>query len=169
MVSSAGSVAGEASGADEFGALWRSLCDVLDPEVPVLSVVDLGVVRAIRRRGEGIEIDVAPTYSGCPAMEVIEQRIADAARRQIGRDVRINRVLSPPWTTDWISAEGKEKLRAYGIAPPELRAARGQRPVACPRCGGQDTHCVSHFGSTACKAAYRCGTCLEPFEHFKCL
>ncbi len=156
-------------GADEFGGLWRALCDVLDPEVPVLSVVDLGVVRAIRRHGETIEVDVAPTYSGCPAMEVIEELIADASRRQTGREVCVNRVLSPPWTTDWITKEGKEKLRAYGIAPPELRAARGQRPVACPRCGTSDTHRVSEFGSTACKAAYRCESCLEPFEHFKCL
>ena len=156
-------------GAAEFGGLWRALCDVLDPEVPVLSVVDLGVVRAIRRRGEDIEIDVAPTYSGCPAMEVIEQRIAVAAQRQTGREVRVNRVLSPPWTTDWISREGKEKLREYGIAPPALRAARGRQPVACPRCSSVQTQCVSEFGSTACKAAYRCDTCLEPFEHFKCL
>lgn len=157
------------SGMDEFGGLWRALCDVLDPEVPVLSVVDLGVVRAIRRRGEIIEIDVAPTYSGCPAMEVIEQRIAVASRRQTGREVCVNRVLSPPWTTDWISREGKEKLRKYGIAPPALRAARSQQPVACPRCGSVETQCVSEFGSTACKAAYRCNSCLEPFEHFKCL
>ena len=135
------------------------LSEVPDPEIPVLTITDLGIVRDVEC-GDEIVVSLTPTYSGCPATEAI------AALEDRGvTDVRIKRVLSPPWTTDWISEEGREKLRIYGIAPPERR----KRPIACPRCDSDQTERVSEFGSTACKAAYRCRECLEPFEYFKCL
>ncbi len=140
------------------------LADVEDPEIPVLTIMDLGIVRGVDC-SDGVEVSLAPTYSGCPATEAIEQSVIAALEEQGVPDVRIKRVLSPPWTTDWISPEGREKLKIYGIAPPERR----NRPVACPRCGSSNTECVSEFGSTACKASYKCLDCLEPFEYFKCL
>lgn len=155
-------------------AVWDSLRQVADPEIPVLSVVDLGVVRDVREREDGIEIDVTPTYCGCPATEVIEGLVANAARRTSGMHVQVNRLLSPPWTTDWISEDGRRKLSAYGIAPPsgsvKARSLLSEdRPAACPRCGSDATTRVSEFGSTPCKASYTCDACLEPFEYFKCL
>ena len=149
------------------------LGDVADPEIPVLSITDLGIVRDVVVE-ETVTVSLSPTYSGCPATEVIEQSVVDALRQRGIEDVTINRVLSPPWTTDWITDEGRKKLRAYGIAPPEHGAGkrallRGDRPVACPRCGATTTECVSEFGSTACKASYKCSECLEPFEYFKCI
>ena len=155
-------------------AVWAALRQVADPEIPVLSVTDLGIVRDVRADASGVEVDVAPTYNGCPATEVIETLVARAARRASGAPVKINRVLSPPWTTDWISEAGRRKLSAYGIAPPagatKLHSITGEdRPAACPRCGSVETTRVSEFGSTPCKAAYTCDTCLEPFEYFKCL
>lgn len=154
--------------------IWAWLDDVPDPEIPVLSVVDLGIVRAVRAGADGVEIDVAPTYSGCPATEVIEQSIVDALEEHGLHPVTVRRRLSPPWTTDWISDAGREKLREYGIAPPasspDKRVLQGETPVvACPRCNSPETSLVSQFGSTPCKAAYRCDACLEPFEYFKCL
>lgn len=149
------------------------LDDVADPEIPVLSITDLGIVRDVIVNGT-VTVALAPTYSGCPATEVIEQSVVDALHEHGIEDVTIKRVLSPPWTTDWISAAGREKLRAYGIAPPEHGASKrellhGERRVACPRCNSQETRLVSEFGSTACKASYKCDDCLEPFEYFKCI
>ena len=149
------------------------LAEVADPEIPVLSIIDLGIVRDVLVE-EGVTVSLSPTYSGCPATEVIEQSVVEALERHGVREVRIRRVLSPPWTTDWISAGGREKLLNYGIAPPEHGASKralldGSREINCPRCGSGNTAIVSEFGSTACKAAYRCDACLEPFEYFKCI
>jgi ring-1,2-phenylacetyl-CoA epoxidase subunit PaaD len=154
--------------------VWAWLKAVEDPEIPVVSVVDLGIVRNFRFKGQGIEVDVSPTYSGCPATEVIEQSIVTALEKRGLAPVCIKRILSPAWTTDWISEEGRNKLRDYGIAPPDHGASmrelmRAGRSIACPRCKSRQTTCVSEFGSTACKAAYKCDDCLEPFEYFKCI
>ncbi len=140
------------------------LSEVADPEIPVLTIMDLGIVRAVDC-SDGVTVSLAPTYSGCPATEAIEQSVVAALEERGVSDVRIRRVLSPPWTTDWISEEGRDKLRAYGIAPPEPH----KRSIACPRCQSENTEVVSEFGSTACKASYKCLDCLEPFEYFKCL
>ncbi len=141
---------------------WLSA--VADPEIPVLTITDLGIVRDVDV-SDGVTVSLAPTYSGCPATEVIERSVVTALEDHGVRDVTIRRVLSPPWTTDWITDEGRRKLRIYGIAPPERR----DRPIACPRCESVNTEVVSEFGSTACKASYKCLDCLEPFEYFKCL
>lgn len=151
-------------------ALLRS---VPDPEIPVLNVVDLGVVRNIAVLGTRVDVSVAPTYTACPATEVIERMII-AELEANGLSVKITRVLSPPWTTDWISDEGREKLAAYGISPPGMIASKRNllapdANIQCPRCSADDTSRVSEFGSTPCKASYKCNTCLEPFEYFKCL
>ena len=140
------------------------LSDVADPEIPVLTIMDLGIVRDVDC-DDGVTVSLTPTYSGCPATEAIEASVRAALQERGVADVTIKRVLSPPWTTDWISEDGRNKLRIYGIAPPERR----DRPVACPRCDSDNTEVVSEFGSTACKASYRCCDCLEPFEYFKCL
>ncbi|MCL6741852.1 phenylacetate-CoA oxygenase subunit PaaJ [Sphingomonas sp. RB56-2] len=132
---------------------------VMDPEIPVVSIMDLGIVRAI----ETDKVTITPTYSGCPATDFIERNIREALDANGYGDVAIETVLSPPWSTDWISEEGKEKLRDYGIAPPELA-----KVATCPRCGSTDTEEVSRFGSTPCKAQWRCKDCLEPFDRFKC-
>ncbi len=150
------------------------LAQVPDPEIPVLSVVDLGIVRDVRVADGRIEVDVTPTYSGCPATDVIASDIEAALAGAGYRNARVNRVLSPPWTTDLISAEGRDKLKAYGIAPPvggrSVSALFGEDPeVPCPRCDSKDTELVSPFGSTPCKAHYKCRTCAEPFDYFKCL
>lgn len=142
-------------------ALWEVLERVPDPEIPAVSVVDLGIVRAVHAD----RVVITPTYTGCPATQVIERDIRDALDVAGFRDVAIETTLSPPWTTDWISETGKEKLRAYGIAPP---LAAGQRAVQCPQCGSCETEEISRFGSTPCKAQWRCRACLEPFDLFKC-
>ena len=149
------------------------LSTVPDPEIPILTITDLGIVREVTI-GEEVIVDLSPTYSGCPATEVIEQSVIDALQENGVDDVVIKRVLSPAWTTDWISAEGRNKLKEYGIAPPEHGASKrellqGKRSVACPRCDSTNTQVVSEFGSTACKASYKCSVCLEPFEYFKCI
>lgn len=153
--------------------ILRWLGQVADPEIPVLSITDLGIVRDVEA-GERVTVSLSPTYSGCPATEVIEQSVRDALHDHGIEDVEIKRVLSPPWTTDWISDKGRDKLRQYGIAPPEKGTGKrallhGDRKVACPRCAATATELVSEFGSTACKASYRCSECLEPFEYFKCI
>jgi ring-1,2-phenylacetyl-CoA epoxidase subunit PaaD len=141
------------------------LAEVLDPEVPALSIVDLGIVRDVEvSADEVVTVTLTPTYSGCPATEVIETCVTDALRSRGVGHVSIKRVLSPPWTTDWITLEGREKLRRYGIAPPSPSLT-----IACPQCESLNTERVSEFGSTACKASWRCCECLEPFEYFKCL
>jgi ring-1,2-phenylacetyl-CoA epoxidase subunit PaaD len=149
------------------------LSDVADPEIPVLSIMDLGIVRGVTVNDQ-VTVALTPTYSGCPATEVIEQSVIDALHEHGVEDVLIDRVLSPPWTTDWISDEGRNKLRDYGIAPPEQGSSKrellfGSRAIACPRCKSTNTQVVSEFGSTACKASYKCVDCLEPFEYFKCI
>lgn len=154
--------------------VWEWLEAVPDPEIPVLSVVDLGIVRKVSVAVDGVEISVAPTYSGCPATEVIEKSIVDSlVDRGLGTVV-LKRVLSPPWTTAWITDAGREKLRAYGIAPPQDDSGKRSildsvRTIACPRCNETSTTLVSEFGSTPCKASYKCDACLEPFEYFKCI
>lgn len=149
------------------------LSEVPDPEIPVLTITDLGIVRDVTIDDEVI-VALTPTYTGCPATEVIEKSVIDALREHGIRDVAIDRVMSPPWTTDWISETGLNKLRDYGIAPPLPRSSKrellqGKRDIACPRCQSSNTERVSEFGSTACKASYKCRECLEPFEYFKCI
>jgi len=154
--------------------IWQLLEEVKDPEVPVLSVVDLGIVRAIENTPEGWIITITPTYSGCPAMRTIENDIADLFRTKGLPLIEIKTTLSPAWTTDWISEKGRNNLREYGIAPPENEVDKSvlfakRVVIPCPRCGSQKTKMVSEFGSTACKAHYQCVSCLEPFDYFKCL
>ena len=156
-------------------AAWAVLDTVLDPEVPVLSVRDLGIVREVNERpGGGLEVVLTPTYSGCPATEVIERSVCEALEAAGLGPVHARTRLAPAWTTDWISDEGRAKLERYGIAPPGPAALpEGAAPlrfharVACPRCGSRSTERLSAFGATACKALYRCLACREPFEHFK--
>ena len=140
-------------------AIWALLKAVPDPEIPVVSVVDLGIVREVR---DG-RVIITPTYTGCPATLTIEQSIREALDAAGFRDVAIETVMSPPWTTDWISENGREALKQYGIAPPELA-----KTATCPQCGSTDTEQVSRFGSTPCKAQWRCKACQEPFDRFKC-
>jgi ring-1,2-phenylacetyl-CoA epoxidase subunit PaaD len=159
---------------------WRVLHEVLDPEVPAISVTELGIVREVIAHDDGLEVVVTPTYSGCPATEVIAAAIADAVDAAGLGPARITQRRAPAWTTDWITPEGREKLRVYGIAPPGACGAAAEggaanvapirlmaRNVPCPRCGSAQTERLSAFGSTACKALYRCVACREPFEHFK--
>jgi ring-1,2-phenylacetyl-CoA epoxidase subunit PaaD len=157
-------------------AYWEAVGEVLDPEVPVLSVIDLGIVRDIREEQGTVVVDITPTYSGCPAMGVIEHDVREALERAGAGSVRVNTVLSPAWTTDWINEDARERLRAYGIAPPGHRSAtateliplkRRTEQVACPRCGSRHTELKSEFGSTACKAIHLCRSCGEPFDTFK--
>ncbi len=162
--------------------VWDWLAEVPDPEIPVISVVDLGIIRDVAHEGDTLVVRVTPTYSGCPATAVITFEIEAKLREKGVAALRIDRQLSPPWTTDWLSAEGREKLRAYGIAPPVDGTATGApvagriarlggqpQAIACPHCGASDTRRVSQFGSTPCKAAYQCNACLEPFDYFKCI
>jgi ring-1,2-phenylacetyl-CoA epoxidase subunit PaaD len=151
---------------------------VLDPEVPVLTIDDLGVLRGVEVDDDGsVTVTVTPTYSGCPAMEVIEHDVAQAVRAAGFERVTVRRVLSPAWTTDWMSAEGRRKLEDYGIAPPGTASQHHQAggPVAltlsvrCPQCGSPDTRETSRFGSTACKSLWQCQACREPFDHFKAI
>ena len=139
--------------------IWAVLKDVPDPEIPAVSILDLGIVRGVDEE----KVVITPTYSGCPATQFIEQNIREALDSAGYRHVAIETALSPPWTTDWISEEGKRKLLAYGIAPPDLAKA-----ATCPQCGSTETEEVSRFGSTPCKAQWRCKSCLEPFDRFKC-
>ncbi len=154
-------------------AIANILAMVPDPEIPVLSVLDLGIVRAIRQKEDGIEIVITPTYSGCPAMDFIATNIK-AALQEAGFDkIQITTVLSPAWTTDWLSETGKAKLKGYGIAPPIGSADKAnllgeERHIPCPRCNSTHTELISQFGSTACKSLHRCKDCLEPFDYFKC-
>lgn len=161
--------------ADRLARARAALDGVTDPEIPVLTIADLGVLRDVRMDGETVEVTITPTYSGCPAMTVIAQDI-QSALAELG-PVRVRTVLSPAWTTDWISDQGRQKLLAYGIAPPpfsSVPASRrgtlfGRPAPACPLCGSAETELISAFGSTPCKALHRCLTCREPFDAFKCL
>jgi ring-1,2-phenylacetyl-CoA epoxidase subunit PaaD len=151
---------------------WRVAASVVDPEIPVLTIADLGVLRDVRITDEGVEVAITPTYSGCPAMNMIALEIELALEREGFHRPKIRTILSPAWTTDWMSEEGRRKLKDYGIAPPELGSSRralfGVQHVLCPQCGSVDTELLSEFGSTSCKALWRCKSCREPFDYFKC-
>lgn len=155
--------------------IWQWLEDVSDPEIPVLTVVDLGVVREVDISGDHPVVKITPTYSGCPAMNEIEQNIRIKLKEEGLDKVEVKTVLSPPWTTDWMTEKGKRKLKEYGIAPPEGSSADKSvlfgkpKEVECPHCGSRNTEMVSQFGSTACKSLYKCRDCQEPFDYFKCI
>ncbi|WP_411033599.1 1,2-phenylacetyl-CoA epoxidase subunit PaaD [Shinella sp. BYT-45] len=163
--------------------VWHWLSEVPDPEIPVISLTDLGIIRDVAWQDDTLVVTVTPTYSGCPATTVINLDIEAALAGRGLSKVRLERRLSPAWTTDWISAEGREKLKAYGIAPPidgtaadgvlmkriDRLSGRSNLTIACPRCGSTNTEKISQFGSTPCKASYRCTDCLEPFDYFKCI
>lgn len=147
---------------------------VRDPEIPVLTIADLGILRDVMIEDGEIVVVITPTYSGCPAMNTIEQDIDTALTAAGIQNARVDTRLAPAWTTDWLSAEGRRKLLEVGIAPPvgastNKRVLGAAPAIACPQCGSQDTERVSEFGSTACKALYRCRECLEPFDYFKCI
>lgn len=156
--------------------IWETLEPLTDPEIPVVTLRELGVLRDVRETDNGLEVVITPTYSGCPAMGQIEDDIKTSLERA-GISARVVTQLSPAWTTDWISEEAKEKLRKYGIAPPHQTAEQGNiirfmpnrtpLSIACPKCGSTNTTLTSQFGSTACKALYRCLDCSEPFDYFK--
>ena len=160
---------------------WRIAATVTDPEVPVLTIEDLGVLRDVEVSGERITVTLTPTYSGCPALETMRDDVILALTAAGFADVDVRTTLSPAWTTDWMTDAGKRKLTEFGIAPPSGRAALrqaqgpGQGPVKvrlavkCPRCGSIDTREITRFGSTSCKALYECRACLEPFDHFKAI
>ncbi len=155
--------------------IYEILETVSDPEIPVLTILDLGIVREVKLDGASgtVEVVITPTYSGCPAMDFIEVNIRAALEEAGIAQAKITTVLSPAWTTDWLTESGKTKLKAYGIAPPigsadKLSLLGEKIEVECPRCGSKDTKLVSQFGSTACKSLYQCKECLEPFDYFKC-
>lgn len=156
--------------------IWQLLEDVSDPEVPVLSILDLGIVRDVRVADDEVHITITPTYSGCPAMNTIATEIRLRLLAEGFHNVTIHNQLSPAWTTAWLSQAGREKLAAYGIAPPQNDTPTGhmlklfgqETTVPCPLCQSTHTHLVSQFGSTACKALYQCDNCHEPFDYFKC-
>jgi ring-1,2-phenylacetyl-CoA epoxidase subunit PaaD len=151
---------------------WEAAAQVVDPEIPVLTIADLGVLRDVAVIDGRVEVAITPTYSGCPAMNMIALEIELALAREGIRASKIRTVLSPAWTTDWMSDEGRRKLREYGIAPPQAASTRralfGEQQVACPQCGSEDAEVLSEFGSTSCKALWRCKSCREPFDYFKC-
>ncbi|MDP9088028.1 MAG: phenylacetate-CoA oxygenase subunit PaaJ [Pseudomonadota bacterium] len=155
---------------------WDALARVEDPEIPAVSIIDLGLIRFVQMKPDGIlHVGLSPTYVGCPATEVILRSVIEALEEAHVGGFEVNTVLSPAWTSDWISAEGRRKLLAYGIVPPERSVStmrdvlRSELPAACPRCQSVDTETLSEFGSTPCKALHRCRACLEPFEYFKCI
>ena len=157
-------------------AVYKCLEEVNDPEVPVLNVIDLGIVRdvVLHNKDNEIEVIITPTYSGCPAMDVITMNIRIALSMLGFKNIKVTQVLSPAWTTDWMSEEGKQKLKDYGIAPPTPKQQVcneklfAEEAIQCPHCNSWHTHRVSEFGSTACKALYVCDDCKEPFDYFKC-
>lgn len=155
--------------------VWRLLMEVPDPEIPVLNVVELGLIRYVRCEAErAVEVGVSPTYTGCPATEVIHSAIRERLESAGFVDVNVVSIFSPPWTSDWLTDSAREKLREYGIAPPAHSVANprhlfGHPQVSCPRCASVHTQRLSEYGSTPCKALYRCSACLEPFEYFKCI
>ena len=155
--------------------IWSLLAEVMDPEVPVLSITDLGIVRDVRLHNDETEIVITPTYSGCPAMDAISMNIRMVLLAAGYKNIRVSQVLSPAWTTDWMTGQGRQKLKEYGIAPPNARQQvchpdlfATEEAVQCPHCHSYHTHRISEFGSTACKALYQCDDCREPFDYFKC-
>ena len=150
--------------------LYALLDSVADPEIPVLTLRDLGVLRDISVINDEIRVTITPTYAGCPAVEAMRADIETVLRQAGYQHVSVRQRLSPAWTTDWMSEEGRQKLREYGIAPPACRSDQKiTTAIACPQCGSEDTRKISEFGSTACKALYQCQSCREPFDYFKCL
>lgn len=156
--------------------IFEYLKEVADPEIPVINLVELGVVRDIHVENDHLQVDITPTYSGCPAMKMMEQEIVETLNTKGFDNVQVKTVYSPAWTTDWMSEETKRKMNEYGIAPPGKVSRedsnpfqRSERTVACPVCASEDTRLTSEFGSTACKALYHCNNCHQPFEHFKCI
>jgi len=151
---------------------WDVAASVVDPEIPVLTIADLGVLRDVAVNDGRVEVTITPTYSGCPAMNMITLEIELALEREGFRDSQVRTVLAPAWTTDWMSEEGRRKLSEYGIAPPQAASSRrglfGVEHVRCPHCGSNETEVLSEFGSTSCKALWRCKECREPFDYFKC-
>jgi ring-1,2-phenylacetyl-CoA epoxidase subunit PaaD len=151
---------------------WNAAAQVVDPEIPVLTIADLGVLRDVVVSDGHVEVSITPTYSGCPAMNMIALEVGLALEREGIHEAKIRTVLSPAWTTDWMSDDGRRKLREYGIVPPARvggrRALFGEQQVTCPQCGSIDTELLSEFGSTSCKALWRCKSCREPFDYFKC-
>ena len=152
--------------------IYDLIAGIPDPEIPVITIEDLGILREVKVTTDKIIISITPTYSGCPAMNAIEKDIKEILNRFDVGPFEIKTVFSPVWTTDWISDEAKEKLRVYGISPPEKSSndinVLLNRQLHCPRCNSTNTELISQFGSTACKALYKCKDCLEPFDHFKC-
>ena len=148
--------------------IWGILEQVTDPEVPVLTITDLGIVRDIKLNNDEVEIVITPTYTGCPAMDMIAMNIKLALIENGYQKIKITSVLAPAWTTDWMSEAGKSKLKEYGIAAPDKRFAIPDNGVECPLCNSTNTKLISEFGSTACKALYQCNDCKEPFDFFKC-
>jgi ring-1,2-phenylacetyl-CoA epoxidase subunit PaaD len=155
--------------------IYSILEHITDPEIPVLSIVDLGIVRDVIINKSNVEIIITPTYTGCPAMDMIKMNIRMVLMEQGFQDIQITQTLSPAWSTDWMSAKGKEKLKAYGIAPPNTTQSvctpnsfAKEEAVQCPHCNSYHTALISQFGSTACKALYQCADCKEPFDYFKC-
>jgi ring-1,2-phenylacetyl-CoA epoxidase subunit PaaD len=154
--------------------IWRLLATVKDPEIPILSITDLGIVRYVRGAEDCVRVGLTPTYSGCPATEVIRKSVERALSGAGFAHAVVETVLTPPWTSDWLTSAARAKLVAYGIAPPVKAISNPKRLfsaalVNCPRCRSEDTRRVSEFGSTPCKAHYQCGACLEPFDYFKCI
>jgi ring-1,2-phenylacetyl-CoA epoxidase subunit PaaD len=159
-------VSGPRVGAAAEQGVWELLSWVPDPEIPVLSIVELGVVRYVRSDSDQVlHVGITPTYSGCPATAAIRAATRAALDAAGYREALLEEVLSPPWTSDWVTPAGRAKLAAFGIAPPQ----RAHAPVSCPRCGSRATERISEFGSTPCKAHFRCSACLEPFDYFKCI
>jgi ring-1,2-phenylacetyl-CoA epoxidase subunit PaaD len=152
---------------------YAAAAEVCDPEIPVLTIADLGVLRGVEVRDGTVEVTITPTYSGCPAMDVIGLEVETALLRAGIDRAKVRLALSPAWTTDWMTEEGRAKLKAYGIAPPAAKASRralfGEERLACPLCGSERTEKISEFGSTACKSLWRCLACREPFDAFKCI
>ncbi len=152
--------------------IFTLLSVIPDPEIPVINIADLGILRSVEINEGKVTVIITPTYSGCPAMRVIEKEIKDILRENGIENAEVKTTYSPVWTTDWLSEDAKERLRKYGIAPPGKlnvkNSISGDRKVECPRCGSTDVEMVSLFGSTACKALYKCKKCMEPFDLFKC-
>ena len=154
--------------------IWDYLAEIPDPEIPVINVIELGVVRDVEIENDNITVVITPTYSGCPAMKMIEEDVVKHLKKKGLKNVTVKSVLSPAWTTDWITEEAKEKLRKYGIAPPDHAVDKAsllgkEKFPTCPRCSSNNTKMISQFGSTPCKALYSCKDCLEPFDYFKCI
>ena len=148
--------------------IWQILETVCDPEVPVLTITDLGIVRDVKINGDEVEVVITPTYTGCPAMDMIAMDIKMRLLENGYKKIQVTSVLSPAWTTDWMSETGKQKLKLYGIAAPDKKFDIAADGVECPQCNSTNTKLISQFGSTACKALYQCKDCKEPFDYFKC-